>query len=372
MYLLDPAHGRRRRAMLQDKLARGWHRGLRDLCRAGRDLAHRLQGVVAEARSALTDRPVDDQVLSERVRSRVGRLRPHPQSVSTEVRDGIVIVTGAAAAPVAASLVRKIESVRGVRRVENRLDVSPGSAPDTARPDGRLELLRGHWSPGARLAIGAAGAGFALYALTHRDRGGLALGLAGLPLFTRAATNLSWRRLLGWGTSRRTIELYKTVTIRTPIEDAFAFFDRCEDFPKFMTHVREVRVGAAGRSHWVAVGPAGSSFEWDAEITRREPNRLLAWRSLPGAEVANAGTVRFEHTDGTTRLIVHLSYRPPAGALGNGLAALFGKHPKRALDDDLARLKSLLEHGRATGRTGPVSKEELGGPDVRPHRHEAS
>jgi uncharacterized membrane protein len=358
--------------MLQDRLARGWHCGLRGLSRASRDLAHRLQGVLAEARSALTDRPVDDQVLTERVRSRVGRLRPPPHGVSTEVRNGIVIVTGAAAAPVAAGLVRRIASVHGVRGVENRLDTSRGPAPDTTRPDGRLALLREQWSPGARLAIGAAGAGFALYALTHRARGGLVLGLAGLPLFTRAATNLSWRRLVGWGARRRTIELYKTVTIRTAVEDAFAFFDRCEDFPKFMTHLREVRVGAAGRSHWVAVGPAGSSFEWDAEITRREPNRLLAWRSLPGAEFANAGTVRFEDRDGATRLTVRLSYRPPAGALGNGLAALFGKDPKRALDDDLARLKSLLEQGKATGRMGPVSKDELRGHNVGSNRSGAS
>jgi uncharacterized membrane protein len=93
---------------------------------------------------------------------------------------------------------------------------------------------------------------------------------------------------------------------------------------------------------------------------------------LPGAEFANAGTVRFEGRDGATRLTVRLSYRPPAGALGNGLAALFGKDPKRALDDDLARLKSLLEQGKATGRMGPVRKDELRGHGVGSNRPGAS
>jgi hypothetical protein len=49
-----------------------------------------------------------------------------------------------------------------------------------------------------------------------------------------------------------------------------------------------------------------------------------------------------------------MTYNPPAGLLGHGVAALLGADPKRALDDDLLRFKSLLEHGRTTtdgGRT---------------------
>ena len=116
-----------------------------------------------------------------------------------------------------------------------------------------------------------------------------------------------------------------------------------------MAHLKEVRDHGAGRSHWVAEGPAGVAASWDATLTRFVPYELLAWRSEPGSVVANAGVIRFEPTDdGGTRVDIRLSYNPPAGALGHFAALLFGDDPKSAMDEDLVRLKSLLEQGKAT------------------------
>jgi uncharacterized membrane protein len=61
-------------------------------------------------------------------------------------------------------------------------------------------------------------------------------------------------------------------------------------------------------------------------------------------------------------MTIHLRYEPPLGDLGHAMAKLFGADPKHDLDDDLNRLKSLLERGKATGRGGAVTREELGGP----------
>jgi uncharacterized membrane protein len=72
--------------------------------------------------------------------------------------------------------------------------------------------------------------------------------------------------------------------------------------------------------------------------------------------------VRFEDTgDGATRVHILLDYEPPGGAVGDGVARLLQFDPKSQLDDDLLRVKCLLETGRAphdaaAGRRGRNSK----------------
>src|SRR5205823_11551124 len=113
-----------------------------------------------------------------------------------------------------------------------------------------------------------------------------------------------------------------------------------------MTHVREVKDKGNGMSHWVVDGPGGVPVTWDAVSTREIPNEVLAWRSVDGSAIANEGLVRFEpNNDGSTRVQIRLSYNPPGGALGHGLAWLVGTDPKRQLDDDLLRMKTVIETG---------------------------
>jgi uncharacterized membrane protein len=88
--------------------------------------------------------------------------------------------------------------------------------------------------------------------------------------------------------------------------------------------------------------------EFDAEVTRAVWNKMIAWRTLGGSPVAHAGTVRFDAlADGRTRVDVHMSYDPPAGWLGHGVAAAFGADPKSSMDADLARMKTMIETGHA-------------------------
>lgn len=127
-----------------------------------------------------------------------------------------------------------------------------------------------------------------------------------------------------------------------------------------MSHLREVRRTGEGCSHWVAEGPGGTKFEWNAIAIRFIPNEEIAWKSVPGAVVANAGIVQFRpNPQGGTRVDVRLTYNPPAGAAGHGIASFFGVDPKHAMDEDLIRLKSLLEDGRTSAHGHRVSREEL-------------
>ena len=138
------------------------------------------------------------------------------------------------------------------------------------------------------------------------------------------------------------------VTINKPVGDVYRFWRDFENLPHFMTHLLDVDTTADGRSHWVARGPMGLRVEWDAEIITDTPNRVIAWRSLPGADVDSAGSVQF-HDRGPgrgTEVRVELKYDPPAGKIGTLVARLFGENPDRQVREDLRRLKQILEAGQ--------------------------
>jgi uncharacterized membrane protein len=185
--------------------------------------------------------------------------------------------------------------------------------------------------------------------LTYGLRKQGVLGLFGLltggALLVRATANMPLARWVG-ATSQNPIKIRKTLRVNAPVDRVFQLLAHYEKFPLFMRHVQHVHTHPDGRSHWIVAGPAGITVEWDAMTTRLEPNRLLAWCTVSNAAVRHAGTIRFEPRNGGTRLEIQLTYSPPGGALGHGLARLFGGDPKTELDEDLLRLKSFLESGK--------------------------
>lgn len=155
-------------------------------------------------------------------------------------------------------------------------------------------------------------------------------------------------------TSEGGIEVVRTMTVDAPPERVYEFWNDFENFPRFMSHVREVRRTGPDRTHWVVAGPGGTPVEWDAVVTRRVPNEEIRWRTVDAALVEHGGTVRFRPAgSGRTRIDVRMSYRPAGGALGHELAALFGSDPERLIADDLSRLPTHLRGGRsAMGESG--------------------
>ena len=108
------------------------------------------------------------------------------------------------------------------------------------------------------------------------------------------------------------------------------------------------------RSHWVARAPAGRMVEWDAEIINEIPNELIGWRTLDGADVISAGSVRFKPAPGDrgTEVRVRLQYLPPAGKLGARLAWLLGHEPSQTIQEDLRHFKQLMEAGEVPTTEG--------------------
>jgi uncharacterized membrane protein len=351
MYLLDPDHGRRRRAIMRDRVASGMSHLSDARTVASRDLRNRARGLAHEVRSRFRQEEVPDEILCERVRSRLGWAVSHPGAIEVSALSGRVTLSGAVLEREYVRLLRTVWAVRGVADVEDRLAVYENAAGISALQGGgrarerRFGPWQQHWSPGVRVVMGAAGGALLLNALAgRRSAMGLLGGLAGAALIARSSTNMPIDRLVG--VRRPAIDLQKCIDVAAPIEQVFETFSQLERLPELMTHVREVHVRGDGTSEWVVDGPLGRTISWEAVTTRLEPNRLIAWRTLPGSTVDHAGLLRFEPIDGGTRILVMMSYTPLAGALGHAVARLFRTDPKSELDDDLLRMKVFLETGR--------------------------
>jgi uncharacterized membrane protein len=149
------------------------------------------------------------------------------------------------------------------------------------------------------------------------------------------------------GDEERSNRLNKSIIINSSPEELYQYWRDFENLPRFMHHLESVKVTGDGRSHWVATAPAGTTVEWDAEITEDRPNELIAWQSLEGADVYNRGSVRFERAPGNRGTIVRveIDYDPPGGKLGAAVAKLFGEDPEQQVNSDLRRFKQVIETG---------------------------
>ena len=233
--------------------------------------------------------------------------------------------------------------------------------------DGRTRGL-GQWRtsrhPGGHYGARAGDIGGLEAANLESSWGGRRLGQALALALAVAAWGLTRRGLLGLGVRaagvglvmsrlkespapgvaverRRTVDIQKTLRIEAPVDQVYAFWRDYRNFPLFLSKVRQVEDLGAGRSRWVLDGPVGA-LEWNATITVEAPGALLAWRSEPGAVLENAGAVRFAREGTGTRLDLRFCYNPPTEA-GAAVAELFGADPRAQLNQDLGRLKSLLE-----------------------------
>ncbi|GIZ50486.1 SRPBCC family protein [Noviherbaspirillum aridicola] len=348
MYFGDQEHGRRRRKLASDKLRSAAARSGSAIDTASRDLGNRLHGLRAQAQRAMnrSNLMVDDEVLVARVRQRIGRAVSHPRAIDVRAQLGRVTLGGTVPAHEKPHLLAVVNKVLGVSHVEDRLVVHEEGMQVPAPQGGRQRgLARSAWPPGWRAAAVAAGGTLAALGLSSRNPARMLSAVAGMGLVARGLSNASLLQAAGLREGGGVL-MHKTIHIDAAPEAVFDLWSKVEDFPRFMSHVREVRNLGNGRSHWKVTGPGGMTLEWDARVTASEPPRLLAWESETGASVRNRGTIRFEPEGGGTRVSVQLSYQPPSGLIGHAVARLLHGDPKRQMDDDLMRMKQFLETGQ--------------------------
>jgi len=287
-------------------------------------------------------------------RPRHPSLGRHPQSRSLQKQGAERLAQGLGWFSISLGLVEILAP-----RIVSRLIGGNGRYTNLIRLYGVRELLSGAaiFGDGARptTAMWSRVAGDAVDLATlaaagaspRTSRGGVAIAAASVLGVTALDVYCARRLSSSAKDGAAGIRMTRSVVINCAPHDLYAFWREFENFPRFMLHVKSVRTTGPGIVHWVVNGPAGTTVEWDARITRDVPNELIAWQSLEGAGIENHGVVRFEPRPGNRGTIVRvdLLYRPPAGAAGKLVATLFNESPEQQIYDDLHRFKQVVETG---------------------------
>ncbi|MDP2342621.1 MAG: SRPBCC family protein [Deltaproteobacteria bacterium] len=357
--LLAGPGSRRRRGLAADRVRHLKHETRVELDKAGRDLRHRAQGIAARRRRH--DDVVDDHRLVERARAALGHVCSHPHAIQISGHEGVLLLEGLVLANERRAIVNDLRHIPGVHHVVDQLEAHADAEGVPALQGGHHrqrtpELLQGNWSPAARVVVAAGGASLLGVSASLVRRAPLhplriAAGAAGALLVLRSVSN---RDLRSW---RGPFDVDKSIFINAPRERVFALFATPEQFPRFMTHVKDVRRVDEDHYQWRIDGPFRPQTS-TCEITRWLPADSIAFRDVDHPERL-AGEINFLEEHGGTRLEVCLTWAPPAGALGFLVARALQRDPKHFLDADLLRLKSLLENGRATGNAEQVTLQEL-------------
>lgn len=225
-----------------------------------------------------------------------------------------------------------------------------------------------NWERAASIAAGLALLG---WAARHRHRGhavargsaiGVGVGLLGRGAAGYCPVNAALGRHRRLDDTRDALgghrgeDVAEAVTIARPPADVFAFWRDPGNMSRFMRDVEQVTAIDDVRWHWKVRGPGGVRLEFDSELINVEDNRLIGWRTLPGASVASAGSVQFRpHGESSTEVKVHLQYATPGGPIGSAVAWLTGHAPGSRLREDLRRLKACMEAGETPTVQGQPS-----------------
>jgi len=251
------------------------------------------------------------------------------------------------------------------------VSMTPGGVADRIRD---LEETTGNASDvnisqGERIACAVAGTALLAAGLKKRTPAGIALALIGGGLAYRAytghcdlraamsATTAGKRRAGAGGDVHKGLKIQKSMTIQRTPEECYRFWHNFENLPRFMTHLQSVQTLGENRSRWTAKGPLGTNVSWDAEVINDKPNELIAWRSVEGSAIDNAGSVRFRPgpNGSGTEVTVELNYEPPAGVVGATIAKLLGEEPEIQVREDLRHFKQVMETGEIPTIQGQTS-----------------
>ncbi len=147
----------------------------------------------------------------------------------------------------------------------------------------------------------------------------------------------------------------ESIDLEVPVGTAYNQWTQFEEFPRFMTHVDEVRQLDDTHLHW-QVTLAGKTEEFDAEVTEQIPDKRVAWKSTSGRE--HAGAVDFHRLDDDRSQIMVMLDTEPQGTAERAADAI--GLAERQLRGDLGRFKEMIEsRGQETGAwRGSVEQSE--------------
>ena len=350
-YIFDSRSGRARRARMRDEAMHVANKTEVSFGKAARDVFNRSQGTVAKLHPFKED-VTSDEIITQRVRSKLGRYVSHPHSVQVSVKNGRVTLSGLIFLNEVRRLMKHVSSISGVSEVDNQLeehssdDHIPGLQGGYYKPGERLDILQTNWAPSTRVFAGFFGT--SLLGLGIR-RGGLLGALSvmtGTVLGTRAITNKPAKTLFSL-LGRKAVHIRRTIRISVPIDQVFEFFSDPINFRSFMNGLKDVRQIEKHRYLFTSEGVKNSPITWHAVVTDLISNHLIIWKSVRPAMINNWGMIRL-HLDGRDQTIVQLqmAHYPPRGLMAEFASRLFGVSTKSNLDQSLDQIRKDLEKGQ--------------------------
>jgi uncharacterized membrane protein len=142
------------------------------------------------------------------------------------------------------------------------------------------------------------------------------------------------------------INIRTGLIVNKPKDEVYSFWRKLENLPLFMKHLASVTEIDSKHSHWEADIPGGvGRIKWNAEIVKEEEGSLIGWQSIPNSTINNAGKVSFREALGGqgTELEVVITYHPPAGELGAGVAKSLNPVLEKMIRQDIMNFKDYIE-----------------------------
>ncbi len=150
------------------------------------------------------------------------------------------------------------------------------------------------------------------------------------------------------------VKTEETVVINCPPNQLYKFWRNFENLAVLMPHIESIKNIDEKVSHWVVKGPHHTPLQWTCEVINDIENSLIAWRSLPGSDINQAGSILFENMPNNrgTKVTVAIRYIPPAGPVGQATVRLTGRDPLFQIAQSLRKFKQLMETGEIATTTG--------------------
>jgi hypothetical protein len=192
MYVLDPDRGAGRRSLIRDQGFRASRKLGQGVGATARDVRNRSAGAAAELTARLKRDQAGDEIVQERVRSALGRVATHPGTIEVAVYRRRVILSGSVPAAELDSILRSIRRVRGVKEVENQLQVYEQTGAESLLQDSGPPRVGGRrLTRTTRLLLGALGTAAAFGGLRSQGGPSRLLTVLGLGAVAQAVFNLS-------------------------------------------------------------------------------------------------------------------------------------------------------------------------------------
>ncbi|HEX6750482.1 MAG TPA: SRPBCC family protein [Longimicrobium sp.] len=159
------------------------------------------------------------------------------------------------------------------------------------------------------------------------------------------------------------VSVHASITVDRPADEVYAAWRDFERAPRYMDRIARVHVLDPTRSRWTATGPMGRSWTWESEVVEDRAGELIAWESLPGAELPNRGWVQFHPAgaDGRqTEVRYFVEFDPPGGVIGDAVARVFHDAPKEMIRGDLRRFRQMVEAEEVAAPAGREADDAEG------------